>query len=129
MSSKTIIIDNKKVRVEANASTLLIYEDRFKGRRMLQDIAELTKIENIQNIPFSLYSKLLWASVKTADDSIDDIYEWIKDFSIQGVITASQVALELICQSIETTKKSKAAVKHRLIRQLMTFFHMRSKAD
>lgn len=129
MSSKTINIDNKKVRVEANASTLLIYEDRFKGRRMLQDIAELTKIENIQNIPFSLYSKLLWASVKTADNSIADIYEWIKDFSIQGIITASQVALELICQSIETTKKSKAAVKHRHICQLMTSFHTRSKAD
>ena len=32
MPNKIITIGKKKVRVEANASTLLIYEDRFKGR-------------------------------------------------------------------------------------------------
>ena len=125
MSAKTIIIDKKKVRVEANASTLLIYEDR----RLLQDIDELAKITTTDKVPFSLYSKLFWSVAKTADDTVPDIYEWAKDFSISGVIEGSRTAIELICKSIETTKKSKATVGHRFICLLTTFFRSLSKAD
>ena len=129
MPNKIITIGKKKVRVEANASTLLIYEDRFKGRRLLQDIGELAKITKAEKIPFSLYSKLFWAAAKTADNSIPDIYDWIKDFEISDVIIGSQTVITLIYESIETTKKQKAAVIHRLICRLMTFLHLRSKAD
>ena len=126
---KTIRIDNQKVKVEANASTLLIYEDRFKGRRLLQDIDGIAKIDEIEKIPFSLCTKLLWATAKTADSSIPDIYEWVKDFSIKEIIVASQTAIELICQSIETSKKEKAAVRFRPIHLLMKSLHLQSKAD
>lgn len=125
MASRTIAIGKKKVKVEANASTLLVYEDRFKGRRLLQDIDYLVRIKSIEKVPFSLYSKLLWATAKTADESTPDVYEWTKNFEINEIISASQVAVGLICESIETSKKEKATAGHRLISRLMTFFRMR----
>lgn len=121
---EVIKIGRTEIKVEANASTLIIYEDRFKGRRLLQDIDELAKIDTVKT-PFSLYAKLLWATAKTADDSIADLYEWTKQYSISEIITASQYAVEMILKSIQTTKKAKAAVKHSHILRLMKFLHMR----
>ena len=126
---KNIEIDNKTVCVEANASTLLIYEDRFKGRRLLQDISELAKITDIDKIPLSLYSKLLWATAKTADETTSDVYEWTKDFTINGIIKAGQIALGMICESIETTKKRKATVSRVLIFLRTKFSRLRQQAD
>ena len=125
MPSKTIIIGKKKIKVEANASTLIIYEDRFKGRRLLQDIDNLIKIPGAEKVPFSLYSKFFWAAAKTADKNIPDIYEWSKNFEIGEIISAGQIATGLICESIETSRKAKATVVNRLIFRLMTFLHLR----
>lgn len=127
--NKVIKIDGKKISVEANASTLLIYEDRFKGRRLLKDISELVKITTVSDIPLSFYSKFFWATAKTANETIPDIYEWSKDFSIAEIIKGGQVAFALICKSIETSKKQKATVSQRVISQLTKFFHLPSKAD
>lgn len=126
---KNIRIDNQTVCVEVNASTLLIYEDRFKGRRLLQDISELAKITDINKIPLSLYSKLLWAAAKTADETIADVYEWTKEFTINGIIKAGQLALEMICESIETTKKRKATVSRVLTFLRTKFSRLRQQAD
>ena len=126
---KNIKIDSKTVCVEANASTLLIYEDRFKGRRLLQDISELAKITDIDKIPLSLYSKLLWATAKTADETTSDVYEWTKNFTINGIIKAGQIALEMICESIETTKKRKAPVGRVLTFLRTKFSRLRQQAD
>ena len=124
-----IKIDSNTVCVEANASTLLIYEDRFKGRRLLQDISELAKITDIDKIPLSLYSKLLWATAKTADETISDVYEWTRDFTINGIIKAGQIALGMICESIETTKKRKATVSRVLTFLRTKFSRLRQRTD
>ena len=126
---KNIKIDSKTVCVEANASALLIYEDRCKGRRLLQDISELAKITDIDKIPLSRYSRLLWATAKTADETIADVYEWTKEFTINGIIKAGQIALEMICESIETTKKRKATVSRVLTFLRTKFSRLRQQAD
>lgn len=126
---KNIRIDNQTVCVEVNASTLLIYEDRFKGRRFLQDITELAKIPDINKTPFSLNSKLLWAAAKTADENIPDIYEWAKSFSISGIIDAGQTVLILVCESISTRKKRKAAVSQIITFLRSKFSRSQQKAD
>ena len=74
----TIIIDNKRVKVGANASTLILYEDRFKGRRLLRDASELLAMADTTDVPFGLVARILWAEVKTADADAPDFYEWIK---------------------------------------------------
>ena len=129
MTSKIINLKSGKVKVEANASTLLIYEDRFKGRRLLQDIDKLSELRKAEDIPFSLYTKLLWATAKTADHNIEDVYEWSKQFSIEEIIKAGQVAISLIWESISPTKKQKATVKEKAIRLLLKFFPLQRKAD
>ena len=129
MALKTISLKSRKVKVEANASTLLVYEDRFKGRRLLQDIDKLSELRKAEDIPFSLYTKLFWATAKTADYSIEDVYEWSSQFSIEEIIIAGQVAINLIWESIQSTKKQKATVGEKAIHRLLKFFHLPQKAD
>lgn len=124
---KTVKINGTNVVLEANGYTLLVYEDRFKGRRLLQDIGEISKIGEAEKVPFSIQTKMLWAAAKTADDTLPDIYEWTKQFSIEEVIKASQIAVVLICESLSTSKKAKATAKPRFIYRLLKFFHLQSK--
>jgi len=106
-----ISISKKSIRVEVNASTLIIYEDRFKGRRLLQDISELTGIDDVASIPFALTTKLLWAAAKTADTNTPDFYEWTKQFEISDVIGCGLQIIQLYVRDIETVKKPTAAVR------------------
>ena len=38
-------VDNRTFEVRASAFTLILYEDNFKGRRMLQDLSALAEME------------------------------------------------------------------------------------
>lgn len=110
MAKKEILIDNKKVTVEANASTILIYEDTFKGRRFLQDIEEFRKIKKDTDIPISTLCRIIWATAKTADKTIPDMFTWSAQFSIPGLIGAGKEAIEVIDKDITPTiKNSKSA--------------------
>ncbi|MDO4893358.1 MAG: hypothetical protein Q3989_08655 [Eubacteriales bacterium] len=124
-----ISINKKIIRVEVNASTLIIYEDRFKGRRLLQDISELTAIKDSFDIPFALTSKLLWAAAKTADNSTPDFYEWIKQFTIADVLQTGLQMIPLYVKDIETVKKPTAAVRAVRIFQRFKFWLTRPNAD
>lgn len=126
----TIIIDNQKIKVGANASTLILYEDRFKGRRLLRDASKLLEMGDTTDIPFGLVARLLWAEVKTADAETPDFFEWVEGFSIGGIIETRFVVLTLLAQSIETTtKKPKAAAIRERIWRRLTFWRMRRNAD
>lgn len=110
MSKAVLILDGQELTVEANAQTLLIYEDNFKGHRLLQDIDELAHITDKSTMPFGIYLKLLWACAKTADKNIVDIDLFSQQFSIEAVIENSWNIIELIGKSIEgNSKKVKAA--------------------
>lgn len=118
---RTVKIDGRPVRLKASALTLLIYEDRFKGRRLLQDMGEIVKITDTDKAPLSVYARILWSTAKTADETLPDIYEWTKDFSISGIMQASKTAYELVCGSFNTKKKVKATAIRKGMRRLMTF--------
>ncbi len=128
MLSRIINLENRKVKVEANASTLLIYEDRFKGRRLLQDVDKISQINRVEDVPFSLYTKLFWATAKTADHNIGDVYEWSSQFTIEDIIKGGQIAITLIWNSILPLKKKKATVIQKAIHQLLKFFRSLRKA-
>ena len=122
-------IDKKTIRVEVNASTLIIYEDRFKGRRLLRDLYGVTEmLKNAGEIPFSLITKLLWAAVKTADDSTDDIYAFIKQFTISDVVGVSVKIIELYTENIELRKKASATVRLGRLCRRLKFWRSRSNA-
>lgn len=125
----TIIIDNQKIKVGANASTLILYEDRFKGRRLLRDASELLAMADTTDVPFGLVARILWAEVKTADADAPDFYEWIKGYSIGDIVEARIDVLTLLAESIQTVKKQKAAAIRERIWRRLTFWRMRRNAD
>ena len=85
-------IDGKKVKAEVSFYTAYLYEAEFK-KDMLRDffgdvlkVAEQIQVDenqNIVNIDFERINwlaanRVLWAAVKTADDSAPNYYEWAK---------------------------------------------------
>ncbi|WP_143000438.1 hypothetical protein [Ruminococcus sp. YE282] len=84
-------------------------------------MSEIVKITDADDAPLSVYARILWAVAKTADDTLPDIYEWTKDFSISGIMQASKTAYELVCNSFNTPKKAKATAIRKGMRRLMTF--------
>ena len=124
-----ISINKKSIRVEVNASTLIIYEDRFKGRRLLQDIFELSAIKDTDKVPFALVSKLIWAAAKTADNTTPDLYEWIAQMNIAEVIGIAPQILTMYYTNIETAKKPTATARIKQLFRRFKFWHTQQDAD
>ena len=124
-----ISINKKSIRVEVNASTLIVYEDRFKGRRLLQDIFELSAIKDLDKVPFALVSKLIWAAAKTADNTTPDLYEWIAQMNIAEVIGIAPQILAMYYSNIETVKKPTAAARIKQLFRRFKFWHTQHGAD
>lgn len=106
MSKKTITIDGKEFNIEANASTIIIYEDSFKGHRFLQDLDELQKIKEPSDMPLGVCCRFIWAVAKTADSSIPDMLEWTKGFSMGGIFSGVQPAIEIIGENVAVPSKN-----------------------
>lgn len=122
-----LTVDKSTFEVRANAFTLILYEDTFKGRRLLRDVSLL--LTGDDDVPISTAVKIIWALAKTADESLPDCLEWSKEFSIAGITEAVKPALMILLESMATAKKSKAAaVRERIFRRL-TFWRPRSAAD
>ena len=81
------------------------------------------------DVPFGLVARILWAEVKTADADAPDFYEWIKGYSIGGIVEARIDVLTLLAESIQTVKKPKAAAIRERIWRRLTFWRMRRNAD
>lgn len=106
MARKEIEIDDKKVEIEANGSTILIYEDAFKGRRFLQDINELKKVKEPTDYPLTLFCRVLWAVAKTADNSIPNMFKWSAQFTSNGLFKSAGEALQLVGEDLNPTVKN-----------------------
>lgn len=108
MASTMINLQNKKIPVEANAYTLIIYEDRFKGRRFLKDIDSLVAQESIS---LATSARMLWAISKTADSSVADFCEFIKGFELSDLLKCHTFVVEILLESLSAVinpKKGKA---------------------
>lgn len=81
------------------------------------------------DIPFALTSKLLWAAAKTADKSLPDLYGWIEQFTIAELIGFGVQIIPIYVKSIETVKKTTAAVKIARMFQRIKFWRTQQNAD
>lgn len=122
-------INEKTIEVRANAFTLIVYEDTFK-RRLLKDIRGISEnLSNCEDISFSVVSKLFWAAAKTADESLPDFCDFIKDFSISEITGTTVPILNLIVKSTETRKKARATVRLKGICQRLRLWRLLHGSD
>ena len=122
-------MDNRTFEVRASAFTLILYEDNFKGRRMLQDLSALAEMEQNGAVSYALVSRMLWALARTADATTPDFYEWVQAFSIGGIISAYPAVVTLLTENIMTPKKATAAAILKRCFQRLTFWRIRRNAD
>ncbi len=110
---RLIEIDGKHLAVEVTAYTLIVYEDRFKGRTFLNDADVIMRGGKIADIPFSLAVKILWAAAKTADESIEDVEIFAKKYSIADILKNANVVVETVLESLKSgdEKNEEAAVE------------------
>lgn len=124
MASTMINLKNKKIPVEANAYTLIIYEDRFKGRRFLKDIDNLITEGSIS---LATSARILWAVSKTADSSIADFCEFTKNLELSDLITCTTYVANILLESLTgviNPKKGKAtAVIQTVLHPLRKCWH------
>ena len=125
----TLRVDNRTFEVRASAFTLILYEDNFKGRRMLQDLSALAEMEQSGAVSYALVSRMLWALARTADAATPDFYEWVQAFSIGGIISAYPAVVTLLTANIMTPKKATAAAALKRCFQRLTFWRIRRNAD
>lgn len=125
----TLRVDNCTFEVRASAFTLILYEDNFKGRRMLQDLSALAEMEQSGAVSYALVSRMLWALARTADVATPDFYEWVQAFSIGGIISAYPAVVTLLTENIMTPKKATAAAILKRCFQRLTFWRIRRNAD
>ena len=125
----TLRVDNRTFEVRASAFTLILYEDNFKGRRMLQDLSALAEMEQSSAVSYALVSRMLWALARTADATTPDFYEWVQAFSIGGIISAYPAVVTLLTENIMTPKKATAAAILKRCFQRLTFWRIRRNAD
>ena len=125
----TLRVDNHKFEVRASAFTLILYEDNFKGRRMLQDLSALAEMEQSGAVSYALVCRMLWALARTADATTPDFYEWVQAFSIGGIISAYPAVVTLLTENIMTPKKATAAAILKRCFQRLTFWRIRRNAD
>ena len=125
----TLRVDNRTFEVRASAFTLILYEDNFKGRRMLQDLSALAEMEQSGAVSYALVSRMLWALARTADVATPDFYEWVQAFSIGGIISAYPAVVTLLTENIMTPKKATAAAILKRYFQRLTFWRIRRNAD
>lgn len=125
----TLRVDNRTFEVRASAFTLILYEDNFKGRRMLQDLSALAEMEQSGAVSYALVSRMLWALARTADVATPDFYEWVQAFSIGGIISAYPAVVTLLTENIMTPKKATAAAILKRCFQRLTFWRIRRNAD
>lgn len=84
---KIISINGKDVKFKATAGTMLRYRNNFK-RDFIKDLIQLqskfsSKVESgteFEMIDLELFERIAWCMVKTADNSIPGIEEWLDDF-------------------------------------------------
>lgn len=109
-----IILNNQNFEAKANAMTMLIYEDEFKGSSFLNDFEKLeTPLMNqSSNIKASIAIQMIWACLKTADNNIPDFGEWkkqLENISINEIYVANIAAVVTIQKNIASPSKNMQA--------------------
>ena len=117
---KTIVIDNKQVRLKATAALPKRYKAQF-GRDYFADLMKVAKVFGkgmkrnfgIQDISFAsldhmdmeVFYDIIWAMAKTADRTIPDPLEWLDGFDAFPLKEIMDDVKELLTDTMPTSKK------------------------
>lgn len=109
-----IVLDNQKFEVQANAMTMLIYEDEFKGSSFLNDFEKIENplINQSSNIKFSIAIQMIWACLKTANDNITAFHDWknhLKNISMNEIYAANVTVAVTISKNMASPSKNTEA--------------------
>lgn len=109
-----IVLNNQNFEAKANAMTMLIYEDEFKGSSFLNDFEKLeTPLMNqSSNIKANIAIQMIWACLKTADNNTPDFNKWkkqLENISINEIYVANITVLLTIQKSIANPSKNMQA--------------------
>lgn len=109
-----IVLNNQKLEVQANAMTMLIYEDEFKGSSFLNDFEKLENplINQSSDIKCSIAIQLIWACLKTADDNIAAFHDWknhLKNISMAEIYAANITVIVTISKNMASPSKNTEA--------------------
>lgn len=113
-----IVLNGKKYELKANAMTMLIYEDEFKGSSFLNDFEKLENplINKSSNISGQILIQMIWACIKTADDSTPKFNEWkkqLQNISMGEIYEANIDVVIAISQNMASpSKKLQAAAEN-----------------
>lgn len=109
-----IVLNNQKLEVQANAMTMLIYEDEFKGSSFLNDFEKLENplINQSSDIKFCTAVQMIWACLKTADDNIAAFHDWknqLKNISMGEIYAANVTVVITISKNMASPSKNTEA--------------------
>lgn len=109
-----IILNNQKFEVKANAMTMLIYEDEFKGSSFLNDFNKLEKplINQSSDIKAHIAIQMIWACLKTADNNIPEFNEWkkrLENIAINEIYVANVNVVIAISKNMASSSKNTEA--------------------
>lgn len=112
---KTITIDGKQITFKSTGGTPLRYRAQF-GSDYMKDILKMAPIaqyagkkevplEVINMIDFDVFTNVLWAMAKTADQGIPDPLTWLDSFDEFPVFELFEEVQDLVMKNFETSKK------------------------
>lgn len=105
-----IKLNDRELKLECNAYSLVLYENTFKGRNFLKDYENLITEPNV-----SSHIRFLWCFAKTADSSIDDFEAFSRNNNIlESISEIISTNITLITNSLTSSlpkKKKKINLK------------------
>lgn len=97
MTIKTLKLGDKKIRLESNAYSLILYENEFK-RNFIKDFENICG--NDGEVDIVNYARFLWTLAKTADEDVPDFETFTKSIELSGIFNSVSTIVELIASNI-----------------------------
>ncbi|KMP32231.1 prophage pi2 protein 40 [Bacillus cereus] len=111
---KTIIIDEKEVRLKSTGGTAIRFKAQFGKDYFAQllKLAPLGKIDmenldpsKLDNVDFEVFYNLVWTMAKTADPKTPEPMTWLDSFDEFPIIEILEDIQDMIVSTIQSKKK------------------------
>lgn len=111
---KTIIIDDKEVRLKSTGGTPVRFKAQFGKDYFAQllKLAPLGKIDmenldpnSLDQVDFDVFYNLIWTMARTADPKIPEPMVWLDSFDSFPIIEILEDIQDMITSTIQSKKK------------------------
>lgn len=111
---KTIIIDDKEVRLKSTGGTAIRFKAQFGKDYFAQllKLAPLGKIDmenldpsKLDSVDFEVFYNLVWTMAKTADPNTPEPMTWLDSFDEFPIIEILEDIQDMIVSTIQSKKK------------------------